>query len=154
MSLKPDLSKKAQEIVFCQKLHNISHPKVKFNNSPVLQSTYQKHLQLYLDEKLKSGSDLSKKCFIGFNESPLKMMKNVFWMHNFSWTWSYEITLVCLSVCPSVHLSIPPSLDIPKIGSLVFSGIVNDDSWLWCIVADEARYFLKKLATQIWTQGA
>ena len=48
----PDLSKGAQEIVFSGKTYKISQPKVNFNKSPVIQSTYQKHLGLYFDEKL------------------------------------------------------------------------------------------------------
>ena len=48
---------------------------------------------------------------------------------------SYEITLVHLSVCPS--------LSFRKIGSLVFSDIVHDDSWPWHIVTDRPR-FLKE----------
>ena len=39
MSFSPDLSKQAQEIFFSCKTHKISHPKVNFNNSPVVQST-------------------------------------------------------------------------------------------------------------------
>ena len=52
MAFNPDLSKQEQEIVFSHKTHKISHPKLNFNNSPVVQSTCQKHLGLYLDEKL------------------------------------------------------------------------------------------------------
>ena len=48
----PDFSKQAQEIVFSRKTHKISHPKLNFNNSPVVQSTCQKHLGHYLDEKI------------------------------------------------------------------------------------------------------
>ena len=44
MSFNPDLSKQVQKIV--------SQPKINFNNSPVVQSNYQKHLGLHLDEKL------------------------------------------------------------------------------------------------------
>ena len=47
------------------------------------------------------------------------------------------------SACPSVHLSFRPSLSFLKIGSLVSSDIVHDDSWSWYLVTDKAR-FLKK----------
>ena len=47
-AFNPDLSKQAQ-IFFSRKTHKISHPEVNFNNSPVAQSTNQKHLGLYLD---------------------------------------------------------------------------------------------------------
>ena len=52
MAFNPDLSKQVQKIVFSHKTHKISRLKVNFNNSPVAQSTYQKHLGLYLDEKI------------------------------------------------------------------------------------------------------
>ena len=56
-----DLCKQAQEIVFSCKTHKISHPKVNFNNSPVVKSTYQKHLRLYLDEKLNFSHHIEVK---------------------------------------------------------------------------------------------
>ena len=43
MAFNPDLSKQVQEIVFSCETHKISHPKVNFNNSPVVRSTNQKH---------------------------------------------------------------------------------------------------------------
>ena len=43
------------------KAHRISHPKVNFNISPVVQSTYQKHLVLYLDEKLNFYHHIKEK---------------------------------------------------------------------------------------------
>ena len=61
MAFHPDLSKQAQEIIFSRKIHKISHPKVNFNNSPVVQSTYQKHLGLYLDEKLNFSHHIKEK---------------------------------------------------------------------------------------------
>ena len=36
MSFNPDLSMQAQEVVFSLKTHEISHPKINFNNSPVV----------------------------------------------------------------------------------------------------------------------
>ena len=41
MAFNPDLSKQAQEIVFSRKTHKISHLKLNFNNSPVVQGTCQ-----------------------------------------------------------------------------------------------------------------
>ena len=69
------------------------------------------------------------------------------WRLDVSRAASYEITLVCLSVCPSVRPSVHPSLSFLKIGSLVFSDIVRDDSWPWYLVTDEARFLKKK---KIW----
>ena len=57
----PDFSKQAQEIVFSRKTHKISHPKLNFNNSPVVQGTCQKHLGLYLDEKLNFSHHIKEK---------------------------------------------------------------------------------------------
>ena len=55
-----------------------------------------------------------------------------FWTLDVSRTASYEITLARLSVCPS--------LSFLRIGWLVFSDIVHDDSWVWYLVTDEARF--------------
>ena len=49
-----------------------------------------------------------------------------------------------LSVCPSVCSSIHSSLSFLKIGSLVFSVIIHEDSWLWHLVTDRARFLKKK----------
>ena len=58
----------------------------------------------------------------------------------------------------STCLSIRPSLTFLKIGSLVFSFIVHDDSWPWYLVTAEARFFKKKkkkiLTTGIWAKWA
>ena len=48
------------------------------------------------------------------------------------------------SVCLSVLVSVRPSLNVFKIGSLVFSDIVHDDSWSWFVVTEEDRFFKKK----------
>ena len=61
MAFNPDLSKQAQEIVFSHKTHKISHPKVNFNSSPVVQSACQKHLGLYLDGKLNFSHHIKEK---------------------------------------------------------------------------------------------
>ena len=62
-------------------------------------------------------------------------------------TASYEITLV--------RLSFRPSLSFLKIGSLVFSEIVHDESWPRFLVTDGARFLKKKtLAAQICAKWA
>ena len=61
MAFNPDLSKQAQEIVFSRKTHKISHPKLNFNNSPIVQGICQKHLGLYLDEKLNFSYHIKEK---------------------------------------------------------------------------------------------
>ena len=77
-----------------------------------------------------------------------KMLKvfnkdSYFYLEHLLWCWtldvsrtaSYEITLVRLSVCPSLSFLI--------IGSLVFSDMVHHDSCPWYIVNWKAR-FLKR----------
>ena len=61
MAFNPDLSKQAQEIVFSRKTHKISHPKLNFNNSPIVQGICQKQLGLYLDEKLNFSYHIKEK---------------------------------------------------------------------------------------------
>ena len=51
-----------------------------------------------------------------------------FWTLDVSLTVSYEITLSRLTVILNVCLSVRPSLNFLKIGSLVFSNTVPDDS--------------------------
>ena len=48
----PDPSKPAQEVTFSRKCTKEDHPPIYFNNIPVTQTTIQKHIGLYLDEKL------------------------------------------------------------------------------------------------------
>ena len=57
-------------------------------------------------------------------------MFNFYWTLDPSWTASNEITLVRLSVCPSV-------ITFFKIESLVFFDIVHDDRWPWYLVTEE-----------------
>ena len=56
MTFSPDLPKQAQEVTFSRKTVKISQPPFKisliFNTLPVVRITCQKHLALYLDEKL------------------------------------------------------------------------------------------------------
>ena len=61
MTFYPDSSKQVQEIVFTCKTHNISHSNVNFNNSPVVPSTCEKLLELYLDEKLNFSYHIKEK---------------------------------------------------------------------------------------------
>ena len=53
-----------------------------------------------------------------------------------------------------VGLSDRPSLSFLKIGPLVFSDIVHDDSWPWYLVTDRARFLKKNLMAQIWVKWA
>ena len=52
MSFNPDVSKQAQEVIFSRKQAKSVHPDLVFNNTPVHQTHYQKHLGVYLDTKL------------------------------------------------------------------------------------------------------
>ena len=52
MTFNPDHSKQAQEAIFSRKTVKVSHPSVTFNIVAEACRTCQKHLGLYLDEKL------------------------------------------------------------------------------------------------------
>ena len=52
MSFNPDPSKQTQEIIFKRKTRKICHPSLRFNNSIVSRSPYQKHLGIFLDVRL------------------------------------------------------------------------------------------------------
>ena len=52
MLFNPDPQKQAQEVIFSRKTIKAPHLSVVFNNVPVVQSSCQKHLGVYLDQKL------------------------------------------------------------------------------------------------------
>ena len=58
MSLNPDPSKQAQEVIFSRKIKKPSNPVLIFNNNRVIQTPYQKQFDLFLDEKLIFGEHL------------------------------------------------------------------------------------------------
>ena len=52
MTFNPDPNKQAQEIIFSRKVKKRSHPLLNFNNNSVKKVQLQKHLDVYLDDKL------------------------------------------------------------------------------------------------------
>ena len=52
MNFNPDPSKQAQEFLFSQKISSKPYPSLYFNDNPVHQVPLQKHLGLFLDQKL------------------------------------------------------------------------------------------------------
>ena len=50
--LEPRPRKQDQAIIFSRKTKKISHPSLRFNNSIVSQTPYQKHLDIFLDPRL------------------------------------------------------------------------------------------------------
>ena len=61
MNFKPDLSKQACEVIFSRKTAKVSHPSITFNTAPVACKACQKHLGLYLDEKLNFHDHINAK---------------------------------------------------------------------------------------------
>ena len=61
MTFNPDLSKQAQEVIFPRKIAKVSHPSITFNTAPVARTACQKHLGLYLDEKLNFHDHINGK---------------------------------------------------------------------------------------------
>ena len=60
-SFNPDKSKQAQEVIFSNKTQRVIHPPAIFNNIPVVRSSCQKHLGIYLDEKLDFSNYIKEK---------------------------------------------------------------------------------------------
>ena len=58
MSFNSDPSKQAQEVSFSCKIKKPSHPVLTFNNNQAIQAPYQKHFDLFLDEKLNFSEHL------------------------------------------------------------------------------------------------
>ena len=52
MSVNPDPSKHAKEVIFSRKIQKMCHPSIYFNNKSVKQVPPQKHLGMILDNKL------------------------------------------------------------------------------------------------------
>ena len=63
MSFNPDLNKQAQEVVFSRKLNKSSHPKMFFNNAPVVHASWQKHLGMFLEDSLNFSYHIKEKMF-------------------------------------------------------------------------------------------
>ena len=70
MSFNSDITKQAQEIIFSRKKNYTTHPSSYFNNTPVQRKSDQKHLGLFLDEKLSFLEHIDekiKKATVGVN---------------------------------------------------------------------------------------
>ena len=55
------VSKLAQKVIFSRKSFKVDHALVTFSNSPVAHTLYQKHLGLYLDQKLDFNNHIKVK---------------------------------------------------------------------------------------------
>ena len=58
LSFNPDSFKQAQEVIFSHKIKKPNHRELIFKNIPVNQTSYQKHLGMFLDNKLKFDEHL------------------------------------------------------------------------------------------------
>ena len=52
MIFNPDLNKQGQEVIFSIKIQKLLHPSLLFNNIPLSNSLFQKHLGLTISIKL------------------------------------------------------------------------------------------------------
>ena len=60
MTFSPDISKQVQDVVFSRETDKVNHMTLTFKAIPVAQTSYQKHLGLYLDEKLNFSHRLKE----------------------------------------------------------------------------------------------
>ena len=58
MNFNPDPNNQAQEVIFSRKIKKTEHPSLNFNNSSVKQVQFQKHLNVYLDDKFAFNINL------------------------------------------------------------------------------------------------
>ena len=72
--LNPAVSKQNQKVMFPHKSHKLSYPPVLFNNVSVKRCSIQKHLGIYLDEKLKFNHHVKEK-IIKANKSIVEIKK-------------------------------------------------------------------------------
>ena len=61
MTFNPDVSKQTQEANFLSREAKSVHPDISFNNTPVHQILYQKHLGVYLDIKVNFKLHIKEK---------------------------------------------------------------------------------------------
>ena len=61
MSLAPDVSKQAEEVIFSRKKNINNHPVVFLNNLSINRKSTQKHLRLLLDQKLNFWEHVNEK---------------------------------------------------------------------------------------------
>ena len=61
MLFNPDVTKQAQEEIFSHKSNKTDHPVVYFNEAPITKASFQKHLGIYLDEKLNFNNHIKEK---------------------------------------------------------------------------------------------
>ena len=70
MSFNPDITKQAQEFIFSRKKNDTSHSSLYFINAQIERQSVQKHLGLFLDEKLSFLEHIDvkiKKATVGVN---------------------------------------------------------------------------------------
>ena len=60
MIFNPDLSKQGQEVIFSRKIKKLVHSTLLFNNIPLSNSLFQKHLGLTLDIKLNFSEHIKR----------------------------------------------------------------------------------------------
>ena len=75
MTFNPDPSKQAQEAIFSCKVKKPSHPDLIFNNNKVIQTPYQKHLGMFLGDKLNFGEHL--KCIANKVDKSIGLLRKL-----------------------------------------------------------------------------
>ena len=76
MMFSSNITKQAQELIFSRKTVKPFNPQVFFNEVPVECSISQKHLGLYLDQKLNFSNDINEK----ISQKEISVIKE---LHNF-----------------------------------------------------------------------
>ena len=76
MMFSSNITKQAQELIFSRKTVKPFNPQVLFNEVPVERSISQKHLGLYLDQKLNFSNDINEK----ISQKGISVIKE---LHNF-----------------------------------------------------------------------
>ena len=61
MFINPDINKQAQEAIFPRKYTILNHLTIFFNESSVAHTSSEKHLRMYLGEKLKFNTHIKGK---------------------------------------------------------------------------------------------
>ena len=100
MNFNPDPCKQAQELLFSRKKSSKPYPSLHFNDNPIHQVNFQKHLGLFLDSKLSSDEHIQ--CILNKTSKINGLIRKV---------QPTILTVTLLTICKSFlrpHLEVKP----------------------------------------------
>ena len=107
MSFNPDLNKQAQEVIFSRKMTKSSPTQISFNNVPISRASFQKHLGIYLDEKLNFNHYIKEKMSkVMKGMSVIKRLSNMLPQHSLLAIYIYIYIYIYIHIDIYIHIYI------------------------------------------------